>query len=101
MDSRSISEWHYPSMHEEWQLYQAGRGNLAYLSTKGIVEYASNSRNLVAYEVRPAAKAIVCRAIIGLDGAPIEEQAVLEFLKREGEVFSCPTLIKDESIHRH
>lgn len=100
MGSPSINNWHYPSLAEEWQLYEAGRGDLALLSSRGIVEYASNSVNLVAYEVRPSAAAIVCRAIIGLNGAPVDEQAALEYLTKEGERFSCPILIKDESVQK-
>ena len=100
MASRLTSEWHYPSVYEEWQLYQANRSDLAGPIRRGEVQLASNSHNVVAYEVRPKAAAIVCRAIIGLDSTPIDEQAVLEYLKEEGVKFSCPILIKDESVQK-
>ncbi len=87
------SDWHFPTMGEEFQLYQAGHGALAIRVERGEIELASDSVSLVAYEVRPAAKAIAVHAVIGLDGKPRDREAVNAFLAEEAKTWDCPTVL--------
>lgn len=87
------ADWHFPTVDEEFQLYKAGHDRLVIRVERGEIELASDSVSLVAYEVRPAAKAIAVHAVIGLNGKPRDREAVNAFLAEEAKTWDCPTVL--------
>ena len=86
-----MANWNYPTVEEEFSLYQQGYGYLAVWVDREVVSLSASKGTLVAYEVDTDRKVIVLHAAVPLEDTSTEDAfaEAIKYLKAECEVWQC------------